>query len=257
MRDAVAHGEERMRAIEALIPDVWRQLDQMRAMRGQDGLQWPDWCLLPMGACATLAQQHPRALQQRPTNLVAEMAALYAWRHTRSVYLMEHHLTQRLLDQVPDAVGIAELTGLPEWCIYLTGAHPEYPGGGLWAHLEHDVATGRPELRLMIDIDMDYLQAFPVYLDRESTTEALSDFRATELATQQTQPHPDVRGSTPDRSAARLAEDVDGYIGILTYLARTEADIVHAERPGTRPVKPRKAKRDTDTWLVGYSNAPS
>ena len=36
----------------------------------------------------------------------------------------------------------------PEWCVYIAAAHPEWPGHGLWAHLEHDVNTGRPELRL-------------------------------------------------------------------------------------------------------------
>lgn len=65
--------------------------------------------------------------------------------------------------------------------------------------------------------------------------------------------------ATPAWKAAvvRLAGQIDGYLGLLTYLARPEADIVHADRAGVRPVKPRRPKRDQDIWLVGYSDSNS
>jgi hypothetical protein len=68
------------------------------------------------------------------------------------VYLIEPNLLNQLLTQIPDALSLADFRSLPEWCVYVPWPHPEFPGAGLWAHLEHATATGRPELRLLIDV---------------------------------------------------------------------------------------------------------
>jgi hypothetical protein len=82
----------------------------------------------------------------------AAMAALYAWRFSRSVYLFHPDLAGQLISKVPDDLtGVDTFAGLPQWCAYILVADPEWPGAGLWAHLEHDMNTGRPELRLLLD----------------------------------------------------------------------------------------------------------
>lgn len=221
-------------------------------MRTNPPMQWPDWCLLPMGAATAVATSRPAAMQP---HTIALMSALYAWRFSRSVWLIEPALTSRLLTQVPDAITVQDLTGLPEWCVYIAAGHPEWPGGGLWAHLEHDANTGRPELRLLLDLG-DIVMPIPVYLDRDSVVEALADYRDTALASPG-RTGVDAREAELDAAVVRLADQIDGYLGLLTYLARPEADIVHADRAGVRPVKPRRPKRDQDIWLVGYSDSNS
>jgi hypothetical protein len=200
---------------------------------------------------------------------VAALSALYAWRFARSVYLFEPSLLDRLLTQVPDSVDVTDLIP-PEWCVYVassTDLAGESTGGvvpGIWMHLEHDVRTGRPELRLLLDVTgaggPGDLLPLPVYLDRPTLTEGLGDFRATVDATvtggvdTTLVPGVDMRGSELDKTTAELAGLVDGYVAMLAYLARPEADIVSADRPGLRPVRRRSPARDRYTWLVGYSS---
>lgn len=249
-RESLARAEAMMAELERDYPQVWAQLDTMRDDKGTIA-DWPDWCLLPMAAAVAITTTNPLAARD---HTIAQMSAPYAWRHTRSVYLFEPALAERLLTQVPDAIGLQDLTGLPEWCVYIASDHPEFPGTGLWAHLEHDIKTGRPELRLLLDLG-DHLLQIPIYLDRGSTVEALADYRATALATADRGPGQNVRGGELDASAALYAESIDGYLGLLAYLARPEADLVHGERRGARPIKPRRQRRkgDRDVWLVGYS----
>lgn len=254
-RDATAAAEAMVASVEADYPDVWPRLDRMRASRGSSpDLDWPDWCLLPMGACAAVAQTRPEVLARRPS-IIAEISAAYAWRYTRSVYLVEDHLQGRLLTQVPDALTLEDVTGLPEWCIAVASTHPEWPGISLWVHLEWDTRNRRPELRLLLS-HTDPPVAVPVYLDRPTLTEALADMTATTRESVY-RPGANVRGAPLPSGAGPalvdLAEHVDKLIGLVAYLARPEADIVHASRPGVRPVKPRRPKRDADVWLVGFS----
>ncbi|GAA0918041.1 hypothetical protein [Virgisporangium aurantiacum] len=133
------------------------------------------------------------------------------------MWIAEPGLTHRLLTQVPDPVSLGDLTGLPEWCVYLIAANPTDGDGadidtvaasaGLWIHLEHDINTGRPELRLLIDpgAGIGDMTALPVYLDRDTVTEALTDMVATARATLDNSgilPGLDVRAAAPTAEAA-------------------------------------------------------
>lgn len=241
-RTALAQAEQQVTRMGTQWPTAWEQLD---GFRKNPPAPWPQWCLLPMAAASGVANTSPTRIGN---DTIARMSALNAWRYTRSAYLVEPHLMSRLLTQVPDQISLDDLTGLPEWCIALTS--PEWPGVNIWMHLEYDVNTGRPELRLLLELGTPLV--LPVYLDRESTTEALADMRSTVLASLQGT-GADVRGGELDSTMASLAEQVDGYLAIAAYLSRPEADIVHATKPGAKPVKPKRPKQDTDIWLVGYS----
>lgn len=245
-RTALAEAEQQVTRMGDQWPTVWDQLD---GFRKQPPVPWPKWCLLPMAAASSVANSAPSRIGN---DTIARMSALNAWRYTRSVYMVEPHLMSRLLTQVPDQIGLDDLVGLPEWCIALTS--PERPGVNMWMHLEYDVNTGRPELRLLLELSTPLV--VPVYLDRGSTTEALADMGATTLASLQG-PGADVHGGELDSTTASYAEHIDGYLAVAAYLARPEADIVHATQPGVRPVKPKRPKKDTDIWLVGYRSAPT
>lgn len=232
-------------------PDAWQQMDHMRADPPE---RWPDWCLLPMAAATAVCTRTPRRL---PPAAIATTSALYAWRYARSVWQIEPALLGRLLTQIPDAVDVETLSGLPEWCVYVAADHPEWPGAGVWMQLEADVNTGRPELRVLIDLvqgGLDTLLTIPVYLDRPTLTEALADYYATDLATAvSSRPGLDVHGGELDAVVARLADLVDGYVAIASYLARPEADIVNADHPGVRPARLRSPAKERAVWRVGYS----
>src|SRR5690606_31193489 len=108
--------------------------------------------------------------------------------------------------------------------------------------------------RLLLDFADGAPMPIPVYLDRGSVTEAIGDAVATAMQTLQTgSTGADVRGGDLSVAHAAFAERVDAYLSVVAYLSRPEADIVHAQRPGARPVKPRKPKKDNDVWLVGSS----
>lgn len=237
-------GFRRAQQLEAELlsrwPNAWSEMDRMRH---NPPVPWPEWCLLPMAAAAAVAAQ-PGGPPPRGHDIAA-LSAVYAWRFCRSVYLVEPVLMSRLLTQIPDAAELEDVTGLPEWCVLLADGE-----GLLWMHLEHDVNTGRPELRLLIDLPGRQPLPIPVYLDRPSLTEAIADMRATTLATLEGYGQ-DVRGGDLDSAAAALAEQVERYVAIAAYLARPEALIAERGRPGVRPVRTSRLARGRRVWLVG------
>lgn len=227
----------------------------MDRMRRDTPLSWPSWCLLPMGAAAAVTGTfRPDSIPQP----IAFVSALYAWRYSRAVYLVHPALLDRLLATVlDDLTDVDRFAELPHWCVYIAA---ETGGAGLWAHLEHDANTGRPELRLLLDNGGELYDphlAVPVYLDRSTLTEALADWRTTIEATLagsgEVVPGQNIRGGALDAAVATFADNIDGYISLLAYLARPEADIVCLDRPGQRPVRPRSPVRDRTTWAVGYN----
>jgi hypothetical protein len=258
-RDAFAHAGDMEREILSRWPGAWTQLDEMRA---RPPAEWPQWCLLPMAATAAYLSAAAPGFPPPP---IAAVHALYTWRFARSVWLFEGHLAGQLLDQVPDAVpSTAELAALPEWCVYMAGFSLEWPGAGLWAHLESDANTGRPELRLLLDPGggLDDMTAVPVYLDRPSLTEAIADFRATALATfaapgSHPQAGQNVRHAALDAAVAGMADRIDAYISLIAYLLRPEADITLAGRPGVTPQRPRRPARNRRVWHIGYTSRAS
>lgn len=233
-------------------PDAWQQLDDMRT---NPPMTWPQWCLLPMGAAAAVATAPGRPYPQG--NHIAALSALYAWRYCRSVYVLAPELLHRLFTQIPDSIGLDDLVTLPEWTVYIAGGEWD-PFRSMWGHLEYDVNTGRPELRLLIDTgDNDGILPVPVYLDRPSLTEALADWRATVAASLtgsgEIIPGHNVRGGEPDASVAGYAELVEQYVAVVAYLARPQADIVAHLQPGHRPVRRTTRPNKRTVWKVGYS----
>ncbi|MBO3744148.1 hypothetical protein [Actinoplanes flavus] len=250
-RAGFARAVELDQQIRARYPGVWRQLDRFRA---DPSVEWPDWCLLPMAASvAVVTNSSPlyRTSDIPPSKQhVAVLSAMYAWRFSRSVFIVHPKLASQLAGETTDDLSnLADFTSLPNWCTYLPAANPQQSGLGVWAHLEYAPTTGRPELRLLLDFggSLGDLQPIRVRLDGSTVTEALADLPgpATLPAGGPTQVDPDVRG-------ASLAERVKGLITILAYLAHPEADIVNASRPTITPQRYRSAPPGRSIWAVGY-----
>lgn len=182
---------------------------------------------------------------------------MYAWRFSRSVFIVHPKLASQLAGETTDNLGnLADFTSLPNWCTYLPAAYPQQSGLGVWAHLEYAPTTGRPELRLLLDFggSLGDLQPIRVRLDGSTLTEALADLPelATLPAGSPTQFDPDVREVELDADATSLVERVKGLITILAYLAHPEADIVNASQPTITPQRYRSAPPDRSIWAVGY-----
>ena len=238
-------AEQRERDLVARYPDAWVHMDELRT---DPPTQWPDWCLLPMAAAAAVVEA---GSQPRHPWDIAALSAVYAWRYSRSIYLIEPALMTRLINQIPDTIELQDLTALPEWCILVAEQDAL-----LWMHLEHDVNTGLPELRLLLDLPDHEPLPIPVYLDRPTLTEAIADMRATALATLagpgEVVPGQDVQRGPLDAAAALLAERVERDAALAAYLARPEAAITERGRPGVRPpVRSRRPAPKRRVWLVG------
>lgn len=257
-RAAFRRAEDLGRRITALYPDAWQRMDMMRTNPPQP---WADWCLLPMAAAGAIVTSGPPPLPPPIEEMrgmprhdhVSVLSALYAWRFSRSVYIFEPALLSRLLTQIPDAIEVADLADLPDWCIYLADS-TQGTEFRLWMHLEHDAGNGRPELRMIIDPggDIDDLLRIPIYLDRPSLTEALADMRSTIAQQSLFGGSQNVRGGELDADVANLAAKIEAYVGIAAYLARPEADITSPDLPGLQPARLRSPARDRRIWKVGY-----
>jgi hypothetical protein len=228
-RAGFARATELDQQIRARYPSAWQQLDHFRA---NPPMPWADWCLLPMAASAAVVSQgapmHTVAAAPPSGQQIAALAAMYAWRYSRSVFLLHPELASQLVGKVPDDLSdLAHFTGLPNWCTYLPAAHPQRPGLGLWIHLEFDTNTSRPELRLLLDLGgtIDDLLPIPVYLDRPTLTEALADFMGTALATR------------PVDGPVQFGQDVRG--------AELERHCRHTRRSDGRPGRHRRLPRPT------------
>jgi hypothetical protein len=258
-REAFARADQLTTQMERRYPTAWRELDGFRVNPPQP---WPEWCLLPMAASAAVCTDFAPIEQVRhPLTPVpiATMAAVYAWRYSRSVYLFHPDLRRRLTGTVPDLPDLDLLAGMPDWCLVVPTMHPEWPGAGLWAHLEADANTRRPELRLLDDDGTNDPVTIPVYLDRPTLTEALADFRATARASGvrggQITTGQDVHGGALDEWAASMADRVDQMIALVAYLCRPEADIREMGRTWVRPgPRARSRRRGRTVWLVGYGD---
>ena len=134
--DAFARAESLEQQVQARWPYAFTELDRLR--RNPPG-RWPKWCLLPSAAAATVVGE-PHAGRPAP---VAAVSAVHAWRYARSVYLFEPELAHRLMRHgVAESSGLDTFTGLPQWCLYIAGGQPGWPGAGLWAHLDYQATRG-------------------------------------------------------------------------------------------------------------------
>jgi len=237
-------------------PSAWKMIDAFRADRGKFLPWWPDWCFCPLaGAFAivsTEAAKHginissPEGLQL--INDVGVMGALAAWRVTQGVYRFDPDVYREVIDtpltgDIPHNI----LFALPEWCVYV-----ETPGltvkdqvlRGYFAHLEHDVNTGRKELRLVLDFDQDKIRLLSVALH-------LGDWplvRSIELALAEANRHANqVPGQNPASINAPLVADhlKDDYtplVSLLLYICSVAGEIAAGDRRPGNP-RPQKTKR--------------
>jgi len=256
--------KQHLAAAGKLYKGAWKQIDGFRAERGTHVPDWPDWCFIPIAATqaivaedagvdgAQLAFTHPERLAD-----AARLAALATWRVTQGIYRFDPTLYASVIDTpVERDIPADVLYRLPEWCVYVETPGLGWLGDtlhGYWAHLEHDINTGRAELRLLLDTE-GALEPLPLHLGDWPLIEAVE--RMVGEASRQTIIHGLTRwteGLARDDLAPGIAGDVAPLLSLLLYLC-SQSDEIGA--PGHRPAYPRP-KRTKRGWRLFPADKPS
>lgn len=231
---------QHLNAVMAKYPCAGAMVQDFIDSRGRDVPGWPDWCFLPMAAWyAIVCRQHqtPRLSLNMMIEL-QKLAAIGSWRYSQGVYRIDSAVLAELADNpLLHEMPSEALFKLPEFSLYIeTPGHEVFgtPTHGFWTHLEFDVNTGRPELRLLIDYDANFI-GLPLHIGRWTIVEAMD--RMLNEATHQAllsghkmdTPSPDV--------VEAAANSIRGFVSIVGFLCSQLADIRADDLPNARPMR--------------------
>jgi hypothetical protein len=234
------HRAEQLQAqVTERWPDLWWELDYLR--REPPG-SWPAWCLLPSTVAALVVGD---ARSDKPpgdgpgSGPAVAVTALYAWRYARSVFVYDEALASRVMAHGPaDLTETTPISVLPQWCMYVAGGHPQWPGTGVWAFLDYDYPRTRPVLRLLVDLadgGLDALVPIGLPLDRTITEAVTTDLSGLSLL---------------DAQTGRIADVVDRLVALVTYPARPGVCRALDGRAGD-PVRSTRPVEQPTVWAVG------
>lgn len=192
--------QQHLRTVDTAFPSAWRDLARARVTHDRASrVRWPRWCWVPTGVADPIVErgQRPtRSPQERLEALAAGpvVVGLGAWRIGKGVYRFDDTLATAL--DTADGVDMIDplvLHALPEWCVYILDDHrltQTTPSGpvtavvhGYFVWLDHDLGSGRPELRLLLDLDDGHLAPAVAYLDRSSLYDGVLDAVASTIVT--------------------------------------------------------------------------
>lgn len=249
------------RAREALIqtgrdyPDAWKAADNFRRSHGQAGFEWPAWCYLPLAAAyAVVSGGGSNRVSPHQVADVARVGAMMAWRMTQGIYRFDAAVYEAVREtDIAGDVPTEILFRLPEWCVYVETPDMETEAGqihGFWAHMEHDMRSGQPELRLLLDMDAVLLPV-PLHVGQWSLTEAIA--KASDLAAVHAisvgMPHPDAKFRAIVRTWS------EPLVSLLLYLCST-ADYSRRGIPG-QPANPEPKRTRRNGWRLFPASGPT
>lgn len=196
---SVARVDALLAEFRRYYPDALAVSRGLAERRGEPGLDWPDWCWLPMAGTVAYLSAHANWDGGRGAD-IGRVAALTQWRLGRGVYQIDPDVAAAAVDALRHSAGggatqwrqavlppVQTWTRLPEWCCYVelpAELYDRLEDGfrflGSFVHLEFDTNSGRPELRLVLDMDGTWvgLLPIPVYLDRPTLGSAVADMSA-------------------------------------------------------------------------------
>jgi len=205
-------------------PGVWRQIDAFRADRGRGDLpDWPDWCFLPIAGTYAIVGGSRRLPPERVPD-PARLAALAAWRVTQGIYRFDPELYAALVStELKGDLPADLLKRLPAWGVYIEMQQPDLQG--FFAHLEHDVNTGRMELRLVLDAveDDGGLIPIPLHVGKWNLARAIEEMM-TEAHKQATLQGYGQYAHSASAALDRIARGVAPMLSLLLYLCSESAD---------------------------------
>lgn len=165
-----------LKQVSAQFPRAWAQLEDFHRNNGQGNLpSWPDWCYAPMAASIAVVTNGIRKTPENENyfassiNQAQQVAALCVWRKSKEVFVFDEDMEQLLSEQdAPLSIPSEILLQLPYPGFYiqmnnLSLNNTKYHG--FFVHLEYDVNTQSPELRLLFVVDNLSSFGYPVHLD--------------------------------------------------------------------------------------------
>lgn len=242
-----------------LYPNAWRQVDEIRAVRGREGMpNWPDWCFMPMAGCyAIVSGGGPMRVLLQDAGDIGRLAALGAWRVTQGIYRFDPALYEAIVTTPVDGdLPHDVLYRLPEWCVYVETPGLEWLNSqmhGFFAHLEWDANTKRPELRLLIDSEAD-LTPIPLHLGPWSLAESIARMLDVANIHFRDAGHDTV----PDDFIGEFCSRIEPMVSLLLYLCSQNAEIGNGMLTPALPIPKRTRKGlrlfppdKPTTWDVG------
>lgn len=228
----------------AMYPKAWKQVEMFRRDRGKDLPNWPAWCFLPMAAWyAIVSEGGQLPLYLAPD--IAKLAAIGTWRYTQGIYRFDDDIARELgntllTGDIPSEV----LYRLPEWSVYIETPGRQWGGKalhGFWAHLEWDVETHRPELRLLIDCEAGLIPQI-LHLGPWTVTEAVDRwFQESKKQIQLIGKAAPDSIYNPDTIQA-VSASINPLLSLVMYLCSDEPDIDDERQPGSRPAMPKPTR---------------
>lgn len=226
-------------------PEAWHDVKRMRADRGKNLPDWPDWCYIPIAAGIAIGGSNFFDKQLSPVAITAAAA----WRVSQGVYRFDTDLYDELVHQPLDGNLPCEvLTKLPEWCVYVETVNARFQGKpiiGFWAHLESDANDGRMELRFVLFTADGQNIPFPIHLGDWTLEEGLDRMQSEANK---------CSGFNLPMLTDSLREEILPLLQLVLYLCAENMDLQ------TQPVHPLKratasgridAPKEPHMWIVG------
>ena len=240
---------------------AWKQFERFVADRGaEDFTDWPDWCYCPMAAAHAIVTGGQRHCSPEQAADVGPLAALAAWRMTRTIYRYDQVLYESLLATEHQRLPVEALYRLPEWCVYI-----ETPGfnlggdtiEGFFAHLEWDANTGRHEFRFVLDLDSTAgptLVSLPMHLSGKTVKECMAAM--VKEAERQSASTDGVTYNPTGETTGILASLASPMLSLVLYLCSDAPDYDRQPPGNPRPKKIRRGVKlfpasSTTTVSVG------
>jgi len=253
--------EERL---DVQVPGWWQDMEALRLARPAP---WPQWCLVPMAAAHAVVERAGWLGEQGyDPSLISSIAACYAWRQGRGVYVFEPELAEALLS----SEGLGEVPAeifyqLPEWGPVIVapsalGWPDETPA--FFCHLEWDTNYHRRELRLLVPVvvagSVSHTIAVPVHIDAGTVADAVASALRTAQEEGRKRGVPASEMAWPSNLAERVAEQIVApALSLIAYLCSVGSDVADPDHPGSLPGGHRTRQPTTDPqpvnrFSVGY-----
>ena len=240
--------------------------------RGSKLPDWPEWCFLPVAAWYSVVSARYKVPFLSP-NLIQDVpviAALGTWRYTQGIYQFNKDLAQELLGMpMEGSIPVEVLYRLPEWCVYIELPEPLEIDfrtiKGFWTHLEYDVNTTKPELRVLLHTNEGIETTIPLHLEACTVADAIGagiDESMLQMMIHDKQIIDE--GITKSGMVDYYKSILTPFINLILFLCSDTPEIDNERKPGSSPShpQPKKTKKglqlfptDTPTiWKTGFES---
>ena len=251
-----------VRKWEKEIPGIYSVLDDLSDRDRGDGLTWPDYCPLPIGAAFTYLVFNKGYSKLNASTVAAEITALWAWRQHKIIYSFDPYLARSLAQQSydledTDVLPSQILMRLPYPCIYIKAPYLLEYTDGFFVWIEYDTNTHVTELRVQW-VFQDFTASFPQVLHLlpgKNIGECIADT----LATTKENVRTDVLDKALEEDTAGMSRIILGAIQLVLYLVAENSDTQPAEdgvkekhsTPKAPSAKPRRIE-DKASQVLEY-----